>query len=163
MSKPKTQIASRSKPPQTSTTIDPATLPERYILIVDGACLEPDIPNGTHVLIERDGKVAAGDLAVLYFKPDRIPPGERNSTLKRVVMPPPHYVKFPWREHPRSEVRALVIVEMTNPGRQFAVKCEHLLGIHKCTGPIPSEATYDAGTKSYRLPPSTDTEEKCHA
>ena len=50
-------------------------------------------------------------------------------------MPPPHYVKFPWREHPQSEVRALVIVEMTNPGRQFAVKCEHLLGITSASAP----------------------------
>jgi hypothetical protein len=140
MSKTKTRITSRSQPQQTtSTTIDPATLPERYILIVDGACLEPDIPNGSHVLIERDGKVAAGDLAVLYFKPDRIPPGEGNSSLKRVVMAPPHYVKFPWREHPQSEVHALVIVKMTNPSRQFAVKCEHLLGIHKCLGRVPAD------------------------
>ena len=67
MSKPKTRIASRSHPlsQTTSTTIDPATLPERYILIVEGACLEPDIPDGTHVLIERDGKVAAGPCAML--------------------------------------------------------------------------------------------------
>jgi hypothetical protein len=93
MSKPKTRIASRSQPPQTTpTTIDPATLPERYILIVEGACLEPDIPNGSKVLIERDGKIAPGDLAVLYFKPDRIPPGAHNSTLKRVVMLPPYHV-----------------------------------------------------------------------
>lgn len=152
MSKPKTQIASRSKPPQTSTTIDPATLPERYILIVDGACLEPDIPNGTHVLIERDGKVAASDLAVLYFKPDRIPPGEGNSSLKRVVMPPPHYVKFPWREHPQSEAHAVLIVEMINPRRQFAVKCEHLLGIHKCLGPVPADGVHE---------PTTRNKEKC--
>ena len=135
MSKPKTQITSRSQSSQTTpTTVDPTKLPERYILIVDGACLEPDIPNGSKVLIERDRKIGPGDLAVLYFKPDRIPPGECNSTLKRVVMPPPHYVKFPWREHLQSDVHALVIVEMTNPGRQFAVKCEHLLGIHKCVG-----------------------------
>jgi hypothetical protein len=161
MSKPKTRITSRSRPSKTtSTTIDPTTLPERYILIVDGACLEPDIPHGTPVVIERDSKVAAGDLAVLYFKPDRIPPGNGTSSLKRVVMAPPPHVKFPWREHPKSEVHAVVIVEMTNPVRRFAVKCEHLLGIHKCTGPVPSEATYNAETKSYRLP---DTEEKCHA
>jgi hypothetical protein len=137
MSKPKTRIASRSQPPQ--TTIDPTTLPERYILIVDGACLEPAIPNGSKVLIERDGKIGPGDLAVMYFKPDRIPRGEGNSSLKRVVMPPPHYVKFPWREHPKSEVHALVIVEMTNPRRQFAVRCDHLLGIHKCLGRMPAD------------------------
>jgi hypothetical protein len=36
-------------------------------------------------------------------------------------------------------VRALVIVETTNPGRQFAVRCEHLLGIHKCLGRVPAD------------------------
>jgi hypothetical protein len=159
MSKPKTRIASRSHPQQ-AATIDPTTLPERYILIVDGACLEPDIPHGTPVIIERDGKVGPGDLAALYFRPDRIPRGENNSSLKRVVMAPPPHVKFPWREHPQSEVHAVVIVEMTNPVRRFAVKCEHLLGIHKCCGPVPSEATYNAETKSYRLP---DSEEQRHA
>jgi hypothetical protein len=91
MSKPKTQIASRAKAtPANPMVADPATFPERYILITDGTCLEPDIPSGTKVLIERDGKVAAGDLAVLYFKPEHIPPGKHSSILKRVVMPPRH-------------------------------------------------------------------------
>jgi hypothetical protein len=49
-------------------------------------------------------------------------------------------------------VHALVIVEMTNPRRQFAVKCEHLLGIHKCLGPLLAGAVFDETTKSYRLP-----------
>jgi hypothetical protein len=137
MSKSKAQMASLLKPTPTSTPVaDPATFPERYILIVEGACLEPGIPDDSKILIERDGKIAAGDLAVLYFKPEHVRPGKHSSMLKRVVLPPPSYVEFPWREHPQSEVRAVVIVETTNPGQQFAVRCEHLLGIHKCMGPV---------------------------
>ena len=102
MSKSKTRITSRSQQPQTPATIDPTTLPECYILIVDGACLEPEIPYGTPVLIERDGKVAAGDLAVLYFKPDRIPRGEGNSSLKRVVMPVNQRWNGPPDRHPKG-------------------------------------------------------------
>jgi hypothetical protein len=76
-------------------------------------------------------------------------------------MAPPHYVSFPWREHPKSEVHALIIVEMLNPPKQFAYKCEHLLGVHKCLGPVPADAIYDADTQAYRLPsPATDTEQR---
>lgn len=140
MSKPKTRIAPRSQPSQTTpTTLDPATLPERYVLIVEGTCLEPEAPNGSKVLIDRDGKIAPGDLAALYLKLEHIRPGKRRSVLKRVVMPPPSYVKFPWREHPQSEAHAVVIVEMTNPPQQFVIKCEHLLGIHKCLGRVPAD------------------------
>jgi hypothetical protein len=43
--------------PITATrSADPATLPARYILITEGACLEPDIPNGSKVVVERDEK-----------------------------------------------------------------------------------------------------------
>jgi len=136
MSKPrKTRVASRSQSPQ-PTPADPATLPERYILITEGACLEPDIPSGSKVVIERDGKIAAGDLAVLYFKPEHILPGKPNSMLKRVVLPPPSHVKFPWREHPKTEAHAVVIVETTNPPRELIFKCKDLLAIHKCVGPV---------------------------
>lgn len=122
------------------TVTDPATLPDRYVVRIDGACLEPDLPHGTPVLIEKNGKIAAGDFAVLFFKPEHVPAGKYQAILKRVVMAPPPYVKFPFREHPQSDVHALVIVEMTNPPRRFAYKCEHLLGIHKCIGPIPASA-----------------------
>ena len=120
--------------------VDPATLPGRYIVRIEGACLEPELPDGTAVLIEKNGKIASGDFAVLFFKTEHVPAGKRRAILKRVVMAPPSYVKFPFGEHPQSDVHALVIVEMTNPHRQFAYKCEHLLGIHKCVGPVPSNA-----------------------
>ena len=120
--------------------VDPTTLPGRYIVRIEGACLEPELPDGAAVLIEKNGRIASGDFAVLFFKPEHVPTGKHQAILKRVVMAPPHYVKFPFREHPQSDVHALVIVEMTNPHRQFAYKCEHLLGIHKCVGPVPSNA-----------------------
>jgi hypothetical protein len=137
MSKPKrTRIASQPQSAQ-PTPADPATLPARYILITQGACLEPDIPSGSKVLIERDGEIGAGDLAVLYFKPEHVQPGRSNSILKRVVLPPPAHVKFPWREHPETEAHAVVIVETTNPPRELIFKCKDLLAIHKCGGLVP--------------------------
>jgi hypothetical protein len=33
----------------------------------------------------------------------------------------------------------VVIVEMTNPPREFILKCKDLLGIHKCLGRVPAD------------------------
>jgi hypothetical protein len=117
----------------------PDTMPDRYVVHCAGNCMEPDISDGAPVLVEKHGKIAPGDLVVLFFKPDHLPAGEHQAILKRLVMAPPHYVSFPWREHPKSEVHALIIVEMLNPPKQFAYKCEHLLGIHKCLGRVPAD------------------------
>ena len=65
-------------------------------------------------------------------------------------MAPPPYVSFPWREHPQSDVHALIIVEMLNPHKQFAYKCEHLLGIHKCVGRVPADMTLDVKGQTYQ-------------
>jgi hypothetical protein len=92
--------------------IDPATMPERYIVRLDGDCLEPLVMNGAQVVIKRDAKIACGDLVLLFFKPEHVPGGKYQTILKRVVMAPPPYVKFPYREHPDSEVHALVTAAM---------------------------------------------------
>jgi hypothetical protein len=134
------------------TVTDPATMPERYIVRLDGDCLEPLVMNGAQVVIERDAKIACGDLVLLFFKPEHVPGGKYQTILKRVVMAPPPYVKFPYREHPDSEVHALVVVEMLNPHRTFAYKCEHLLGIHKCIGPVPADATAVQEQKALPVP-----------
>ena len=118
----------------------PDAMPDRYIVHCEGNCMLPDISDGAPVLIDRHEAPKPGDLVVLFFKPEHVPAGEHQAILKRLVLNVPPYVKFPWKEHPQSEVHALVVVEMTNPRKQFAYKCEHLLGIHKCLGVVPGKA-----------------------
>ena len=42
--------------------------------------------------------------------------------------PPPPWVKFPYRDHPDSEIRALLIAEQFNPRGSFRIPCEDLRG-----------------------------------
>jgi hypothetical protein len=132
-------------------TLNPDTLPDRYILHCIGNCMMPDVKDGAPILVDKRQAAKAGELAVLYFKPGHEIAGQP-SILKRLVMAPPPYVTFPFKEHPKSEVHAVVILEMTNPQRRFVVECQDLLAIHRCLGPLPSDATYDSDTRSWRLP-----------
>jgi hypothetical protein len=61
----------------------------------------------------------AGDLVALHFRPEIVRAGELQSSLKRLVLPPPPFVKFPFKDHADSNVRAVIIVEMLNPPRRF--------------------------------------------
>ncbi len=156
MSKPKPRHRGNSPSSAVQTKITPEsiphpdTMPDRYVVHCLGTCLEPDITDGTPVLVEKHGKIAPGDLVVLFFKPEHAPAGKYQAILKRLVMAPPPYVSFPWREHPESDVHALIIVEMLNPHKQFAYKCEYLLGVHKCIGRVPEGMTLDIKGQTYQ-------------
>ena len=128
-----------SPEPKRHLTVDPSELPDRYAMICEGVCLEPEIADGTRLLFDKHEPFGAGDLVVLFRRPELVQPGHHQAIVKRLVMAPPPWVKFPWRENPRSEVRALVIAEQINPRRQYAIPCEDLLGIHKCLGPVPAD------------------------
>ena len=134
--------------------LHPDALPDRYILTTDGTCMEPEIPNGAKVICDKTAKPIAGDLAVLFFRPECVPAGEHSAQLKRLVLSIPPFVKFPWRDHPDSNLRPILIVEMSNPPRQFHYRCDQLLAVHKCLGLVPVDATYDASRKTYTLPTS---------
>lgn len=126
-----------SPEPKRHLTIDPSELPDRYAMICEGICLEPEIADGTKLLFDKNEPFTSGDLVVLFRRPELVRPGQHQGIVKRLVMAPPPWVTFPYKDHPKSEVRALVIAEQFNPRRQFAIPCEDLLGIHKCLGPVP--------------------------
>ena len=111
--------------------LDPATLPDEYAMRVTGNCMAPQIKDGAQAVFSKVEKPKPGDLVILYFRPELVAPGSLPASIKRLVLAPPSYVKFPWREHPDSTVHALVICEQTNPPRQYHFKCENLLAIHK--------------------------------
>jgi hypothetical protein len=128
-------------------------MPDFYILTCEGECMAPEIPNGAPVLVDKHGKFGPGDLVVLFFRPEHVPAGMHQAILKRLAMALPPWVRrFPFREHPESEVHALVVVECTNPLRRFAYKAEHLLGIHRCHGTLPNDAVHDPKRKSWTIP-----------
>lgn len=135
------------------STLDLEVLPDRYVLVCRGDCMAPSVPANAPVLVEKHSKIVPGDLVVLFFKPELVPAGGHSAILKRLVLNiPPWVKKFPYAGHPESDIAAIVLVEALNPPQRFAFRCSELLGIHKCLGPVPSDARYDTRSKVWRIP-----------
>ena len=118
---------------------DPSRLPDVYAMIVDGDCLEPEISHGACLMFDKNAPFERGDFVVIYKRPELVLPGQHQAIVKRVALAPPSWVKFPYREHPDSDVRAIVMFEQFNPHLRFAIPCGDLLAIHKCLGPMPDD------------------------
>jgi hypothetical protein len=116
-------------------------LPELYSVKIDGDCLEPLIPDGAAVMIKKPEAFGVGDVVCIWFRPEAIAAGYPQSWLKRITMNLPPWVKFPYRENPKSEVSALIMVEQVNPPIGYRIKCKDILAIHKATGYSPKGGT----------------------
>ena len=84
-----------------------------------------------------------GDVVAVWFKPGVITIDGKPAQclIKSIVMMPSHGTTFPHRNHPKSDVRSLVMLGAKDqPGMMLPVRCEHVLAIHKCIGPLPREA-----------------------
>ena len=71
-----------------------------------------------------------------FYRRGRMPPGEYQGRVKRLASVIPADVTFPYEDHPGSEVTRMILFEMNNPRRQFAVRCADILAVHKCLGPV---------------------------
>ena len=68
----------------------------------------------------------------MISRPEGVRHGQTQGTIKRLVLGAPPWVKaFPYRDHPESDVHAVIVVEALNPKQQFAIKCSDLLAMHK--------------------------------
>ena len=119
--------------------LDPATLPDEYAMRVKGDCLSPAIKEGDAVVVDKRLPYAAGDLVVIYMRPELVGKGEMGIYVKRLVMSVAPYVKFPWREHPDSTVHVVVIIEQDNPRRQYVITADRILAMHRCLGVAGAE------------------------
>jgi hypothetical protein len=132
---------SRKPVKRPSPAINPATLPDEYCVRLDGNCLEPDIPDGAAVYLKKSEAFGAGDVVCIWFRPEFSPQGHSQGWVKRVRLNVPHWVKsFPYNDHPESDVKAILVVEQSNPPRSYAVHCDRILAIHKAVGYSPSNA-----------------------
>jgi hypothetical protein len=130
--------AARTAPP----AIDPATFPDRYALTIHGDCLTPTVRHGDEAIFTKLEKPAAGDLVVIWLRPDLVKPGEPPCMLKRLVLAPPSFVKaFPWTDHPASDVRALIVIEQLNPPQRFSIMCADIVALHRFVGTQPGRVT----------------------
>jgi hypothetical protein len=51
----------------------------------------------------------------------------------------PWVKKFPYSDHPGSDVAALIMVEQINPPINYAIECRDILAIHKAIGYVPGD------------------------
>ncbi len=142
-----TRIAPGGQPGPAITDIDPSGLPPRYGMRVSGDCMMPEIADDDLLLFDRREPVAAGDLVIIYFRPEIVASGEFQGKVKRLVTGVPFHVTFPWRDNPKSDGAALIVAETLNPRRQFAYPCAEILAIHKCLRQLPEDRV------SEKLPP----------
>jgi hypothetical protein len=120
-----------------TTSLHPNQLPERYVMVADGHCLEPQISDGAKLLLSRVDPYEAGDFVAIFKKPEFTVPGDHQVLIKRLIFAPRQ--KF-WENpanHPRADVQSMVIADMFNPPQVLYFNPSHLLGIHKCLGLVP--------------------------
>ena len=103
-----------------------------------------DERNGSHYprrahLSSPGRTLGVDDVVCIWFKPEAIQPGASQAWLKRVSLNVPPWVKsFPYTDHPKSDVLAIIVVEQLNPPISYAVKCRDILAIHKAVGYSPA-------------------------
>ena len=119
--------------------IDPSQLPDVYGMRVAGDCMAPEIPDGSLLHFDKREPVKAGDTVIIYARPELVRPGGMQAQVKRLVLAIPDCVKFPFRQHPDSNVSPLIIAEMLNPPRQLMINCSDVLAVHKCMGPLSED------------------------
>ena len=113
---------------------DPIDLPDRYGMIVDGKCMAPDVPDGATVVADKTVPVRAGDLVIIYPRPEWVGPGQHPGMVKRLVIGPPPYVAFPFDEHPDSEALSVIMAEQINPVCGYTIRCDRIQAIHRVIG-----------------------------
>lgn len=134
-------VGAEPLPPKRHLTIDPSLLPDEYVMICEGKCLEPEIADNTKLLFSASQPYAPGDFICIYFKPEFVKPGHHQALVKRLVLNLFPGLKFPYKKHPDSNVMPVIITEMFNPPMRFAYPADAILAIHKCLGPVPAGMT----------------------
>lgn len=114
------------------------TLPDLYGLVMKGDCPEaPAIKDGSVVAVSKVERYTADDLVIVWFRPDCIPAGSMQARLRRVVLMPPPFVRFPYRVAPASEAIPVIGFAVNDPTKYQAITCDRILAVHKCLGPVP--------------------------
>lgn len=128
-------VTARKPAPKTITP--PAKIedwPERYAMIASGTCMEPIIPDGAQAAFSTAEPYGAGDIVIVHFMPEFVPPGGLTCAVKRLVVAPPPRATMPYIEHPKSEVEAVVICVTVNDPRIVVYRLSKIRAIHKFIG-----------------------------
>jgi hypothetical protein len=146
-------LRSDRRNPPAKPPVDVDALPEQYCLGLEGDCLEPLLPDGASVLIQKSAPYAVGDIVCIWWRSEFMKPGMYQGWLKRLAMAAPPWVKkYPHNEHPEFEVQVCIFLKQLNPPRTYAMPCKHILAIHKAVG-YCAGATIGGTVRSDRIKP----------
>ncbi len=107
-------------------TINPALYPDRFTMLAEGVCLEPEIGDGQRLMVDKTRPVAPGDIVCIVRKPDTVAPGDHRIKVKKLLAPRPD----------------CVIVQMLNPPMTLAYPMKDIEAVWFCE---PAPADYVPG------------------
>lgn len=117
---------------------DPDELPDLYAARGAGTCMEPDLHDGVCLAFQRSGVCKPGDFVAIWLRPERVRPGGQHHWLKRLVMAPPSWMRFPYTPAPGSSIEPVIVVEQLNPPKRYVIACADILAMHRCIGEAES-------------------------
>ncbi len=117
--------------------------PAVYALRCFGDCCEPEIADGSSVIIDRQASYAAGDFVAVWSLGQS---GRIKAFVKRLVVGLAPWARLPYRPDPRSNIEPVLIVEALNPPRQFDIDVSTVYAVHRCIGVAPARPDVTIGT-----------------
>jgi hypothetical protein len=96
----------------------------RYAIRLEGACMEPLLPDGCRIAVDGLSAVKPGDIVLIHRDPRFVPPGEYKLLAKRLVAD----------HRSQSGPREGLLVEMLNPPKQIFVPAAHIVAVHRVEG-----------------------------
>ncbi len=143
----------RAPAPPVRPLVDVDAFPREYGLTLEGGCLEPIIPDGAAIVMDKLQRPMAGDFACIWWRPELIRPGMYQGWVKRLTTNIPPFVKaFPFEDHPESEIAATLVCEQLSPAKGYAVRCNTVHAVHKVVGYMPPECIAKGRARGVLLP-----------
>jgi hypothetical protein len=115
--------------------------------------MEPLIQDGTCMAFTRCGTPEPGEFVAIWFRPEHTPSDGLPQQLKRLAMPLMEGLTFPYAPVSPAECVPLVVVEMVNPPRRWAIPATHIRALHRCLGPVKFSAEGRTMIEVAKLPP----------
>lgn len=107
--------------------IHPDDMPDVYALRGVGTCMEPRVPDGSLVVMDKRQTPAPGDVVSVTFTREAAARWRLPGLLKMLALglPPMNLV---------GDAVGLIVVDQINPPRRYAIPTTDVLAVHKCLG-----------------------------
>ena len=104
---------------------------DRYAMRCDGACMEPEIPDGASVIFDKSLEPRQGDFVGIWARQHG---GQIKAFVKRLsygIMPG---LRYPVKVSADANIVPIILFEQINPPRQYEAKATTIYGVHRAIG-----------------------------